>query len=410
LRLPRGAGAGSSATGSRAFAWSGAIAAQVTLAVVTLIASLLLVRTLYHLDRLEPGFELENLGLAQIALLSTDRKTTERGDQLVKQLVERIGVVPGVRNVTTVLTRPLSGTSGWDFGFIAEGQTDAQGAANPYLNYEAVMPSYFETLRLPILRGRAFGEGDREGSPLVVIVSQAMARRVWPGQDPIGKRIRWGGDEEAGRWRTVVGVVAETRYRDFLDPRPSVYVPAQQQAWGPGYLLVRTAQPFGGLVPALRRAAREVHPEFDLVNASPMQAALDQPLARPRFNAGVLLLFSAIAVTLTAVGLYGLTSFVVVQRRREVGIRRALGAESRQIVGLFLRRGMTPVLAGAAVGVGIALAGGRVLSSLVYGVATTDSLAIGGAVAGFTLVALGAILIATRGAARTDPMVALRAD
>jgi putative ABC transport system permease protein len=243
-----------------------------------------------------------------------------------------------------------------------------------------------------------------------VIVSQSMARRAWPDQDPIGKRIRWGGDEEVGRWRTVVGVVADTRYRDFLDPRPSVYVPAKQQPWRSGYLLIRTAQPFGGIVPTLRQAAREVHPDFDLVNASPMQAALDQPLARPRFNAGVLLFFSGIAVTLTAIGLYGLTSFVVVQRRREVGIRRALGAESRQIVGLFLRRGMAPVLAGAAAGVGIALAGGHVLSSLVYGVATTDSLAIIGAVVVFTLVALGAILVATRGAARTDPMMALRAD
>jgi predicted permease len=410
LRLPRGADAGPSRTGSRAFAWSGAIAAQVTFAVVTLIASLLLVRTLYHLERLEPGFEPEDLGLAQIALLSTDPKIVERGDQLVEQLVERMRAVPGVRHVTTSLTRPLSGTGGWDYGFIAEGQTDAQGAANPYLNYEAVKPNYFETLRLPVLRGRAFGEGDREGSQLVVIVSQSMARRAWPDQDPIGKRIRWGGDEEAGRWRTVVGVVADTRYRDFLDPRASVYVPAKQQSWGPGYLLIRTAQPFGGIVPSLRQAAREVHPDFDLVNASPMQAALDQPLARPWFNAGVLLFFSGIAVTLTAIGLYGLTSFVVVQRRREVGIRRALGAESRQIVGLFLRRGMAPVLAGAATGVGIALAGGQVLSSLVYGVATTDSLAIVGAVVVFTLVALGAILVATRGAARTDPMVALRAD
>jgi len=328
----------------------------------------------------------------------------------VEQLVERIRAVPGVLHVTTTLTRPLSGTGGWDYGFIAEGQTDAQGAANPYLNYEAVMPNYFETLRLPLLRGRAFGEGDREGSQLVVIVSQAVGRLAWPGQDPIGKRIRWAGDEEAGRWRTVVGVVADTRYRDFLDPRPSVYVPAKQQTWGPGYLLLRTAQPFGGIVPTLRQATREVHPDFDLVNASPIQATLDQPLARPRFNAGVLLFFSTIAVTLTVVGLYGLTRFVVVQRRREVGIRRALGAESHQIARLFLRRGMLPVLAGAAAGVGIALASGQVLSSLLFGVATTDSLALVGAVVGFTLVALGAILLATREAARTDPMVALRAE
>jgi ABC-type antimicrobial peptide transport system permease subunit len=133
-------------------------------------------------------------------------------------------------------------------------------------------------------------------------------------------------------------------------------------------------------------------------------------LARPRFNAGVLLFFSIIAVTLTAVGLYGLTSFVVVQRRGEVGIRRALGAESRQIVSLFLRRGMLPVLIGAAAGVGIALVGSKLLASVVYGVATTDPTAIAGAVVGFTLIALAAILFASRGAARTDPMVVLRAE
>jgi hypothetical protein len=265
-------------------------------------------------------------------------------------------------------------------------------------------------LRLPILRGRGFEAADREGSPLVVIVSQAMASLTWPAQDPIGKRLRWAGDEDRDQWRTVVGVAAESRYRDFLTPRPTVYVPATQQPWGRGYLVIRTAGPFGGMVPALREAARAVHPDFDLVNASPMQSVLDKPLARPRFNAGVLLFFSVVAVTLTAVGLYGLTAFVVAQRRREVGIRLALGAGPGQIVGLFLRRGMVPVLLGAAFSVSIALAGGRALSSLVYGVATSDAVAIGGAVVIFTFVALAAILVATRGAARTDPMVVLRAE
>jgi putative ABC transport system permease protein len=410
LRLPRGAGADPTASGSRAFAWVGAIALQVALAVVTLVASLLLVRTLYHLEHLEPGFQAEDLDLAQIALLSTDPKLVERGEQLVAQLVERVEAVPGVRSVTTTLTRPLSGTGGWDYGFIVEGQTDAQAAANPYLNYEAVMPNYFETLRLPILRGRGFEDGDRAGSPLVVIVSQSMARRIWPGQDPLDKRIRWAGDEDAGQWRTVVGVVADTRYRDFLDPRASVYVPAKQQLWEPGYLLVRTGQPLGDVVPALREAAREVHPDLALVNVSPMEMVFDGPLARPRFNAGVLLFFSAVAVILTAFGLYGLTAFVVVQRRREVGIRRALGAESRQIVGLFLRRGMLPVLLGAVAGVCVALVGGRIMSSLVFGIAPTDPVAVLGAVVSFTLIALAAILVATRGAARTDPMAVLRAE
>ena len=244
----------------------------------------------------------------------------------------------------------------------------------------------------------------------MVVVSQSMARRIWPGQDPTGKRIRWAGDEDAGQWRTVVGMVADTRYRDFLDPRPSVYVPVKQQPWRPGYLLVRTSLPLSEVIPALRQVAREVHPDLALVNVSPMDAVLDGPLARPRFNAGVLASFSALAVMPTAFGLYGLTAFVVVQRRREVGIRQALGAQSRQIAGLFLRRGMRPVLLGAVAGVGIALLGGRIMSSLVFGVATSDPVAIVGAVAGFTLVALAAILLATRGAARADPMSVLRAE
>jgi putative ABC transport system permease protein len=415
LRLPGAADGPVSAARSRAFAWTGAIAIQVTLAVITLVASLLLVRSLSYLERLEPGFDLGDLGVAQIALLSSDSATVARGPQLVDQLVERVSAVPGVQAVTTALNRPLSGTAGWDFGFIREGQTNAQAAANPYLNYEAIRPNYFETLRLPVLRGRGFQEADRAGAPLVVIVSRSLARQVWPNQEPIGKRLRWAIDDQAARWRTVVGVVEDTRYREFLTPRPTVYVPVSQQALegapvGTGYLIIRTAGPFDGIVPSLRLAAREVHPDFDLVNASPMAAVLDRPLARPRFNAGVLLFFSVVAVTLTAVGLYGLTAFVVAQRRREVGIRLALGAESRQIVALFLHRAMLPVLVGAAVGVCLASVGSRVMASLVYGVATSDAVALVGAVALFTLIALASVFVATTSAARTDPAVVLRAE
>ena len=415
LRLPGAADGSVSTNRSRRFAWTGAIALQVTLAVITLLASLLLVRSLAYLQRLEPGFDLEDLGLAQVAFLSSDSAAVERARGLVDRLVERVGALPGVNGVTTALNQPLSGTAGWDFGFVREGQTDAEAAANPYLNYEAIRPNYFETLRLPILRGRGFQAADREGAPLVVIVTRSLARQVWPGQDPIGKRLRWASDDQAGRWRTVVGVVEDTRYREFLSPRPTVYVPVSQQSLegapvGAAYLIIRTTAPFGGMVPALRQAAREVDSNFDLVNAFPMAAVLDRPLARPRFNAGVLLFFSVVAVALTAVGLYGLTAFVVAQRRREVGIRLALGAESRQIVAMFLRRAMLPVLLGAVAGVSLALAGGRVMASLVYGISPTDSTALVAAVAAFMLVALASVLVATAGAARTDPMVVLRAE
>lgn len=410
LRLPRGADAGATSGASRGFAWTGAIAAQVMLAVVTLVASLLLLRTLQQLQRLEPGFEVADLAVLQLAFFSQEPLAPGRGPAMVSELLDRARAVPGISHATTAINRPLSGTAGMDYGIITEGQSATDAASNPYLNFEAVRSDYFATIGMPLLRGRTFAESDREGAPLVVIVSQSTARRLWPGKDAIGRRLRWAGDDSIGEWRTVIGVVADNRYREFLEPRPSVYVPIGQQPWSSGYLLVRTTQPLDVVLPALREAAREVHPGLQLVDASTMGDLLAEPLARPRFNAGILLLLSSAAVALTAIGLYGLTSFIVVQRRREVGIRRALGAETGQIVGLFLRRGMRPVVLGAVAGVGVALAGGKLLASVVYGVATTDAVAIIGAVIGFGLVALGAILLATRAAARTDPSIALRAE
>ena len=207
----------------------------------------------------------------------------------------------------------------------------------------------------------------------------------------------------------VVGMVADTRYRDFLDPRPTSMFQRSSRILGSGYLLIRTARPFGGWCRLLRQAAREFHPDLDLVN--PARRSRRRSTSRwpgPGSTPACCSSSPSSRSRSTAVGLFGLTSFVVVQRRREVGIRRALGAESRQIVALFLRRGMFPVLAGALAGVAIALASGRALASVLYGVTATDPTSIAGAVAGFTLIAVGAILIATRKAARAEPMAVLR--
>jgi len=410
LRLPRGIGARIIDTPSRALAWTAAVAAQVSLAIVTLVAALLLIRTLLNLQRLEPGFEPDNLSVVQIAFLSPEVETAEQSIALTERALDRIESVPGVGAVSAVLSLPFSGTAGYDFGFITEGQSLTEAAGNPYLNFEAVTPDYFATLRTPLLQGRGFSEADRAGAPLVVVVSRAMAEHVWPGESPLGKRISWADSGSAGHWRTVVGVAADTRYREFLQSRPTVYVPMSQQQFSPSFMVVRGSRPLTTLAPAMRDAVRAVDPDLDLVNAMTMHDLLGRPLARPRFNAGILSAFSTAAVLLTCLGLYGLTSFAVAQRRREIGIRLALGAERRQIVRLFLKRGLVPVATGAAVGVSVSLIGGRTLASLVYGVKTGDASTVLAAVLGFVLIALAAILIATRDASRTDPTVALRAD
>ncbi len=346
----------------------------------------------------------------QIAYLSPEVETSEQAIALMDRAVERMGAVPGVEAVSAILSLPFSGTAGYDFGFTKEGQSLTEAAANPYLNYEAVTADYFATLETPILRGRGFTAADRPGAPLVILVSRTMAERLWPGEDPIGIRIRWADSASFSQWRTVVGVAADTRYRDLIEVRPTVYVPMSQQDFTPQFLLVRSSRSLASLAPVLRQAAQEVDPGLDLLNPTTMHDLMGRPLARPRFNAGLLAVFSASAVLLTALGLYGLTSFVVAQRRREIGIRLALGAAPRQIVRLFLKRSLVPVAFGVAVGVIVALAGGKALESLVYEVSTGDSATIAVAVLGLVAIALAAILIATRGAARTDPSAALRAE
>jgi putative ABC transport system permease protein len=411
LGYPRGGIAGASEKPSRAPARTVAVAIQVAVAIVTVATALLLVKTLSQLQRLESGFEPEGLTILQVAFLSPRIESEEQAIAVMDEALARVRAVPGIQGAVAVLQPPLSGTGGYDYGFVAEGQTESQAATNPYLNYEAVTPGYFATFRLPILRGRGLTEADRAGSLPAVVVSRGLAALMWPGQDPVGKRIRWAADTTpSGVWRTVVGMASDARYRDVLQLRPTVYVPVGQQASIATFLVVRSNLPLDALVRTLRQEIRAVDSDLGLVNASPMTALLARPLAQPRFNAGVLLAFGGIAVLLAAIGLYGLVSFIVAGRTREVGIRLAVGAQPRQIVTMFLRRGLAPVAAGCAIGVVAVLAGGRLLSSVLYGVTARDPVAIVGAVLGFMLVAMTAALIPARRAAESDPAAALRLE
>jgi putative ABC transport system permease protein len=409
LGLPRGGGTGPSEKPSRAPARSIAVAMQVASAVVTVATALLLVKSLSRLRDLETGFDPAGLIILQVAFLSPRIDSDERAIAAMDEVLARTRSIPGIDGAAAVLQPPLSGTAGYDYGFLIEGQTESQAAANPILNYEAVTADYFATFGLPILRGRALNDGDRARSLPVVVVSRGLAARMWPGQDPLGKRLRWPGDT-AEVWRTVVGIVNDTRYRELLQLRPTVYVPVHQQPSIPTYLILRSRLPLAALSRALRQEVRAVDPDLDVVNASPVTAVLARPLAQPRFNAGVLLAFAIVAVLLAVIGLYGLVSFTVAQRAREVGIRLAVGAQPRQIVAMFLKRGLAPVAAGCAVGIVAVSAGGRLVSSLLYDVTANDPVAITSAVLGFTLVAVVAALIPARRAAGSDPAAALRLE
>jgi putative ABC transport system permease protein len=389
----------------------GLVAGQVALALLVLVGAGLLLRSLANLQRAEMGFSGEGLVVATMSL--PPGRFTERAEHLalLDRVVERVAALPGVGATSPVTRPPFSGKGGWDAPYTGEGQATEAREANPVLNLELAGPAYFEVLGVPILQGRAFSERDREDAAPVAIVSEAVARRTWPGEDPLGKRVKLGGPDSPMPWHTVVGVAAETRYRELVEPRPSIYIPIRQFGGPvPMSLGVRTEVDPAAVIPALRSALREVEPGLLLVEAMPLARLLDAPLAGPRFSAALLGVFATLALVLASVGIYGVMAAWVRQRQHEIGVRMALGAAAPDIRRLVLGQGLLLALAGAGIGVVAALAGTRLLAALLFGVSPTDPLTFAGVASVLLLVALAACYLPARRAARVDPMTSLRAE
>jgi putative ABC transport system permease protein len=271
---------------------------------------------------------------------------------------------------------------------------------------------YLETLRIPLVEGRFFGESDRAGGEGVTVINQAMARRFWGPGTAIGARITLGdpGDPDA-RWLTVVGIAGDVRHDRLSDQAyPQIYLPFAQVPTRSMVLAVRAEADPTSLVPALRRSIAELDPDRPLANVTTLEERKAASLARPRVNAAVLGGFALAALVLAAVGIYGVVAYGVVQRTRELGIRMALGAGGGTLLRMVIRQGMTPVLAGLALGLVGALAGGRALRSLLFGVGAADPATFGAVTFFLVAVALAAIYLPARRAARSDPMAALRND
>jgi predicted permease len=387
------------------------VAGQVALAVVVLSAAALIGRSLLKLERADLSFDGSRLLVAELSLPAGRYETAPQQVAMLDRLLPAVRALPGVRAASPVVAAPFAGSSGWDGAPTAEGQGEAEAATNPMLNMEVVTPEYFSTLGVPLRRGRALADADREGAPAVVVLSESAARHYWPGADPLGKRLRLG---PPGRGRTfaVVGVVADTRYRDLREARPSIYFPLAQSffPFAPTTLVVRASGPPSAVVPALRRVVEETAPGVAVASATPFDELLDAPLAQPRLNALLLGVFAAAAVTLASVGLFGVLATMVRQRTREIGVRVALGASGSQVRWLVLRRGLTLAAAGTAAGLLGALAANRLLAALLFEVAPTDALTLGAVALGLLAVAALASVLPARAGARVDPNVVLRAE
>jgi len=381
------------------------VGTQVALAVVALTSAGLVGRSLANLYRVDMAFDPRRLTVAELVIRQDRFPDRERQATLVSRIVSRVERIPGVAGVTPVLNVPfIAGAGGIDGRIAVPGQTNEERAKNPVVNMEVVSPSYFRVLGIPVLRGRAFDDGDREGSTPVAIVSRSTARAFWPGRDAIGQRL---GDR--GEY-LVVGVIPDLRYRDLKVARPSLYFPLAQPLFPmtPTTLVMRGDGAFGSN--QLRSVIAEVDPGVTVSTVATLQELLESPRAQPRLNAMVLGLFAVAALVLAAIGLFSVMATMVRRRTRELGIRMALGATRAGVGRMVLLRGLVIAGIGTIAGLVGARATGTLVSGLLFEVAATDALTLVGVSLMVIAVAALACFLPARAGARVDPVTALRVD
>jgi predicted permease len=387
------------------------VVAQVALAVTVVAAAGLLTRSLLRLQGVEMGLAADRLVFVRLALPHAKYADGVRHLQFQKDVVAQLEAAPGVAGATPVHTPPFAGTGGWDAPeFTAEGQGAEQAATNPSLNLESIHPSYFATLEVTLVRGRGFTEADRRGAPEVAVVSEDVAARTWPGEDPIGKRVKLGGPGAADPWRTVVGVARPTRYRELGRPRATLYLPAEQFVAAAEMLVLRTRSPLTLVAGLVRERVRAVDPEVQVTQVAPFTELLRGPLARPRFNALLVGGFGVAALLLAAIGLHAVIAASLRQRYAELGLRMALGATASDLRRLVLGEGLRLAGLGAAIGLAGAVAATRLLRGLLYGVHPLDPATLLSAALLLVGISALACYIPARRAKRVDPVSLLRTE
>ncbi len=384
------------------------VASQVALAVVMLAGAGLLVRSLERLQRIDLGYETGHLSVLYLSIPFAKYDSPEKFNSMIEQLNGRVRELPGITGVTPLGVPPFSGANVWQTRLILEGQTPASSSESPAVPVDRGGYEYFRTLGIPILRGRGFLESDRRGAPMVVVVSEALAQRTWPGQDPLGKRLRLTGPDTTA-WRTVVGVAGDIRFRRLREPDPTLFVPWQQLSTQ-GYVAVRTVADLGSVLPAIRQTVQAFDPDIFVWDASTMDDYLAGPLGQPRLTAVLISGFGVVALMMAAIGLFGVLASSVRERTRDLGIRMALGATRERLRRDVLAAALSVTAVGLVVGLVAALAGSRVLVSLLFEVSPADPATFVGVSVLLLVVALLAAYLAARRATTINPIEALRAD
>jgi putative ABC transport system permease protein len=389
------------------------VVAEIAIAVVVLVAAGLVGRSFAKLRDVPLGFQPDRVLSVRITPKGEAYPDNARIGAFYRQLLERVRGEPGVVSAAAVSIRPLWSTVGYDWTFTIEGQADGDARRNPHLNLMAVSPDYFSAMGIPLRRGRAFIDRDANGQPGVAIVGESMAARVWPGQDPVGKRIKMPmGDDWPyhNTWLTVVGVAGDARYRELQAVRLDFYLPYLQANIPVNYLVVRSSGKPTALMPSVRAVVRTLDPNVAVTESVAMDEVVSQALGNPRFAATLLAVFGSMALGLAALGVYGLLAYSVTCRTQEIGVRVALGANAPNVLRTVLAHTVRLTIAGVAIGLASAALLVRLVEGLLFGVEPVDPVTFGAVALALAVTALLASLAPALRAIRVDPLVALRCE
>ncbi|HZH90557.1 MAG TPA: ABC transporter permease [Pyrinomonadaceae bacterium] len=384
------------------------VVAQVALALVLLIGSTLMIRSFLRLQAVNPGFQTENLLTMRVTVPGAKYPEDNQVVAFHRQALERLRTLPGVRSAGAVSALPFGGNLGARTSFFIEGRPAPPPGEELSTDVRVTDENYFQTIGIPVLSGRTFTEPEAKEDRRTIVINESMARQHFPGENPIGKyiRVQMMPDPQP---MEIIGVVADAKYKTLEGPPyPMVYWAHPQLVYNEMTYVMRTSGDPVTLAAAARREIHIIDKDQPVADVRTMQSWIDELTARSRFGTLLLTIFAALALVLAAIGIYGVMSYSVTQRTHELGIRIALGAQTRDVLKLILGRGFALTLVGVALGLAASFALTRVMSSLLFGVSATDPVTFGGLSFLLIAVALTACYIPTRRAMKVDPMVALR--
>jgi putative ABC transport system permease protein len=395
-------------SGARSRTRAALVIAEVALAMVLLVGAGLLIRSFERLLEVKPGFETDKvltMRVAPGARFQNDQQSTA----FVEQVLERVRALPDVKAAGGISFPPLSGLVSAT-GFWRDDRPQPRPGESPAAQTFVIARDYFATMGIPLVAGRTFDTRDRNGAPFATVVNQEFANRFFPGEDPVGKRLRILSGHPQATYQ-VVGVVGSVRHLGLdRSPEPALFLANLQEPGAFLHLVIRTSGDPMRLAPAVKSEIRSIAHDVPVSGVQTMEEYMERSVARPRFNMVLIAAFGGLALALAAVGLFGVIAYSVAQRTHEIGIRRALGAADGRVVTMVLKQGMTLAVAGMVLGLAGAFALTRFLETLLFAITPTDAVTFATVAAALLAVAFGACYVPARRAARVDPMVALRGE